>query len=290
MILRVTVVTVPAADAELGADRLMQAGAFAVEERQIHDGRVELRAVLADSHTAARDRLGELPRQWSVTSETLDDTPAATWREYVAPVRIAPQLVVRPAWLPPVGEEGVTEVAIEPGATFGLGDHPTTRLCAAAVWRMRPPPARMLDVGTGSGVLAIVAVQAGAGHATATDIVDVSPAVVAANAARNGVADRITPSTTPLEQIDGVFDLVVANILAPTLIAMAHDLVRLTAPGGTLIVSGLLDGRYDHVVAALSPMEMIGVDRLEGWVALVLHHPTSGEPADRSLRCRPLVE
>lgn len=271
MILTVTVVTVPAADAELGADRLMQAGAFAVEERTIDDGRVELRAVLADSDVVASERLGALPGAWTLRTETTDGTPAETWREYATPVRVAPDLVVRPAWLAPVGEEGVTEVAIEPGATFGLGDHPTTRLCAAAVWRMRHS-ARVLDVGSGSGVLAVVAVLAGATHATAIDIAEVSPAVVEANAVRHGVANSITASTTPLARVDGEFDLVVANILAPALVAMAPDLVRVTAPGGTLLLSGLLDGHYDHVVTAMTPLELTHVDTLEGWAALTLQH------------------
>ena len=268
MILAVTVVTVPQADAELGADRLMQAGAFAVEERVLDDGRAELRAVLADSESAAHDRLGELPPSWSVRTETVDATPSDTWREHAAPVWVTPDLVVRPAWLPAVESDGVTEVAIEPGATFGLGDHPTTRLCAAALWRMRPLAGRALDVGSGSGVLAIVAVLAGATEAAAIDIADVSPAVVEANADRNGVGPRIAASTTPLDHIDDLFDVVVANILAPDLVAMAPDLLRVTAPSGTLILSGLLDGRYDHVVAALAPMQLARVDTLEGWAAL----------------------
>src|SRR4051794_21853244 len=136
LIVAVTVVTVPLADAELGADRLVQAGAFAVEERAPQQGSVELRAVLADSGAAAAIRLGELLPHWSVRTEMIDATPSDTWREHAAPVRIAVDLVLRPAWLAPLDESGVTEVAIEPGATFGLGDHPTTRLCAAALWRM----------------------------------------------------------------------------------------------------------------------------------------------------------
>jgi ribosomal protein L11 methyltransferase len=271
--LPVTVVTVPAADAELGADRLMQAGAFAVEERSATAGTVELWAVLAESDASARRLLGELPAAWSLRTEAVDPTPADTWREHATPVHIAPDLVLRPAWLPPLDEQGVTEVAIDPGATFGLGDHPTTRLSAAAVWRTRPVPHRVLDVGAGSGVLAIVAVLAGADSASAIDIADIAPAVVVDNAARNGVADRITASTTPLAEVDGMFDLVVANILAPELVALAPDLRRVTTGAGMLVVSGVLAARYDHVLAALAPMELEGVDELEGWAALVLRHP-----------------
>ena len=270
MIVTVTVVTVPSADAELAADRLTQAGAFAVEERAVGDGRVELRAVLADSESAAGERFGDVPPGWAVRSEPFDDTPAETWRDHASPIRVAPTLVIRPAWLPELCEPGVTEVAVEPGATFGLGDHPTTRLCAAAIWQMRPAGVTALDIGAGSGVLAIVAVLAGARHATAIDIADVSPAVVADNARRNAVADRIVASTTPLEHIDDMFDLVVANILAPELVALAPHLRRVVAPGGIVLLSGLLDGRYDHVVSAMTPLRLTNVDELDGWVALTL--------------------
>lgn len=270
MILSVTVLTVPGADAELGADRLMQAGAFAVEERAIGDGCVELWAVLAESDASARRLVGKLPGAWSLRTEPIDPAPLDTWREHAMPVLIAPDLVVRPAWLPALDEQGVTEVAIEPAATFGLGDHPTTRLCAAAVWRMRPAPARVLDVGAGSGVLSIVAALTGAESVMAIDISDVSPAVVADNASRNNVADRIVAVRTPLSEIDGEFGLVVANILGPELVALAPDLRRVTASAGTLVVSGVLAGRYDHVLAALVPLELVGVDELDGWAALEL--------------------
>jgi ribosomal protein L11 methyltransferase len=94
--------------------------------------------------------------------------------------------------------------------------------------------------------------------------------VVVDNATRNRVADRIVASTTPLADVDGTFDLVVANILAPQLIALAPDLRRVTEPGGALIVSGVRAGRYGHVLAALAPMQLVGVDELDGWAALEL--------------------
>jgi ribosomal protein L11 methyltransferase len=267
--LDVWVLAVPTGDAELGADRLMQAGAFAVEERAAADGTVELRAVLG---AGAHDRLGPLPAAWELWVEAVDPTPADTWRDHVGVVTIAPDLVLRPAWLPAAAARGVTEVAIEPGAAFGLGDHPTTRLCAAAVWRRRPVPRRVLDVGAGSGVLAIVAVLAGAGHALAVDVSEISPATVVDNARRNGVEDRIDAATTPLADVAGAYDLVVANILGPELIALAPELRRVVAADGTLVVSGLLAARYEHVVEALAPMELVDVDTLEGWAALELRH------------------
>ena len=205
--------------------------------------------------------------------ERLDSTTLDTWRNFVRPVRVLPDLVVRPAWLPPSDEPGVTEVAIDPGSTFGLGDHPTTRLSAAAVWRLAGEYRSVLDVGSGSGVLAVVALLGGASTVTAIDISEASPAVVHANARLNGVDDRVDASTTSLADVRHEFDLVVANILAPAVIELAADLRRVTGSVGRLVVSGVLADRHDHVLAALAPMRMVRTEVLEGWAAVELRHP-----------------
>src|SRR5262245_16216122 len=95
----VTVVTVPPGDTELGADRLMSAGAFAVEERATPHGAVELRAVLGGTESESRRLLGELPPAWMLHVEHVDSEPLDTWREFAVPVRVTPDLVLRPAWL-----------------------------------------------------------------------------------------------------------------------------------------------------------------------------------------------
>ena len=128
----------------------------------------------------------------------------------------------------------------------------------------------MLDVGCGSGVLAVGACVLGAPRATAIDIAPAAVSVTRANAAVNGVADRIDVSTTPLAHIDGQFDIVVANILAPTLIALADDLARVVALSGCLIISGLLSTRHSHVEAALHPLRRTHRDTLDGWAAITL--------------------
>lgn len=274
-IVRVTVLTVPAADAELAADRMMTAGAFAVEERDVA-GRsdvVELRGSLADALPVAVERLGALPDGWSVRIDAVDATPSETWRDHAAPIRVGDDLVIRPAWLAPIGDPGSVEIAIEPGAAFGLGDHPTTRLSAAAARRLVTPGATVLDVGCGTGVLAIVALRFGAARATGVDIAEAAVPVSLDNAERNGVAGRLTVSTATLDSLDGPFDLVLANILAPALVALAPELVRLTAPAGRLVISGVLAGRHDHVLAALAPMEVVSTDTLDGWAATELRHP-----------------
>jgi ribosomal protein L11 methyltransferase len=103
--------------------------------------------------------------------------------------------------------------------------------------------------------------------------VDISPAAVpvtTANAAANGVGALVHASTRALDTFDDAYDIVVANILAPALISLAADLVRLVRPSGVLVVSGVLDGRYDHVVEALTPMHVVEVATRDGWAALTL--------------------
>ena len=93
-----------------------------------------------------------------------------------------------------------------------------------------------------------------------------------ANAERNGVAERIDASTRPLAEVDGAFDVVLANILAPTLVALATDLRRVVSPTGVLLISGVLDGAYDHVVAALAPLRATSTYALDGWAAVEFRH------------------
>jgi ribosomal protein L11 methyltransferase len=163
-------------------------------------------------------------------------------------------------------------VRIEPGATFGLGDHPTTVLTIRGLRAALRPGARVLDVGCGSGVLAVTAVMLGAGEAIGIDVSPAAPPVAAANAEANGVASQVHVSTMPLADIEGTFDVVVANLLAPALLGLADDLVRVVAPDGALVISGLLTARADHVVDALAPLRAVERRTKEGWTAITLRH------------------
>ncbi|MEY2414915.1 MAG: ribosomal protein methyltransferase, partial [Ilumatobacteraceae bacterium] len=167
-------------------------------------------------------------------------------------------------------EPGTTVLRIEPGATFGLGDHPTTMLSMRAIRRSLRAGSTVLDVGCGSGVLAVGACVLGAAYAVAIDIAPASVPITTMNALANGVADLVEVSTTLLAEIDRHFDVVVANILAPTLIELADDLVRVVAPSGVLIISGVLADRHDHVEAALRPLHSIHREVLDGWAAITM--------------------
>lgn len=279
--MRLVQLDVPTGEAELAADRLWAAGARAVEEIDLGAGRAGLRSVLAEDDGVTTARLGDLPSGWRLAWVDADDEPAQTWREFASPIEIGDALVIRPAWCPPVADDRL-DVAIEPGGAFGLGDHPTTRLSAAAAMRLIRPGASVLDVGCGTGVLSIVAAHLGASPVVGIDIASAAVEATLDNADRNGVAGLVRADSTPIGELDGAFDVVLANVLAPTIVSMADDLVRLTQE--VLVVSGILAERHDHVVEALAPLRVVGVDELDAWVAIELR-PQVSRPT--GARCRP---
>lgn len=270
------VLRVPAAEAEVASDALWSCGVAAVEERLVVDGRgdeVELWTAFGDEVSGGDSLPFEPASGWCARWEHVDDAVVDTWRRFAVPVEVAPDLVVCPAWIPFVTDRTDVEViSIEPGVTFGLGDHPTTQLSLAALRRevRRRRGCAVLDVGCGSGVLAIGASRWGAARVVAIDLAPAAVPVTLDNAARNGVPGQVEVSNTPLARLEGRFDVVVANILAPTLVELSADLLRVLADEGTLVLSGVLAGRFDHVAAAMAPARLEHVDELDGWAALTM--------------------
>ena len=268
--MRVVELVVPDESAEAASDRLWTAGASGIEERSA-DGVTALRTVLAADDDVSRSRLGPLPVGWILQFVDVDDAPAETWRDFARPIIVNDDLMIRPAWLVDNTEVGNrTVIDIDPAGSFGLGDHPTTRLSADAVWRSVRAGDRVLDVGCGSGVLSIIAVERGASTVVAIDVAEAAREATIANARRHRVADRIDASCTPLAVIGDGFDVVIANILAPTLVSLAADLRRVLSPTGRLIISGILSGHHDHVLDALAPLEVVRSDELDAWACVEL--------------------
>jgi ribosomal protein L11 methyltransferase len=202
---------------------------------------------------AARDEAEAAARALGLTgsiAEVAEEDWSETWKKDLAPFAIG-RVFVRFSWTagaaPP---PGTTEVVLDPGMAFGTGTHPTTALCLAALDRLlaAAPGADVLDVGTGSGLLAIAAKKLGARRVVGTENDAVALRVAEENAARNGVSLELRHD--PPERVPGRFPLVVANILANTLVALAPGLAARLAPGGTLLLSGILAGQEDEVRAA----------------------------------------
>ncbi len=256
---------------EVVSDRLWALGATAISEEWRGDGTVILRTALGDDVELVAALIGrELPGViWA--EEDIDLTVADTWKKHVSLTRITDDLYVRPEWLDDVGPADAVVVSIDPGPTFGLGDHPTTRgslqLLSEIVW----PGSTILDAGCGSGVLGIGGLLLGAARAVGVDIAPAAIEVSRHNAVVNGVDDRWFVGLEPLEFFGEPFDIVVANILAPTLVDLSAQLRRLA--GRYLIVSGVLDGHDGHVQRALSPFTEVRRVVIDGWASSLLRRP-----------------
>lgn len=196
---------------------------------------------------------------------------AEAWKQHLTVLHLGRRLVVRPSWLPytPTAEEVVVE--LDPGMAFGTGTHPTTQMCLLAIEERVRPGARVLDLGTGSGILAIAAAKLGAARVLALDTDPQAVTVARENVWRNGVADRVRVARGSLAQAIGRFDLIAVNILAQVLVEMAREgLAQRLAPGGVLIAAGLLAGQEAEVRLALQQAGLLIVGRrqMEDWVAL----------------------
>lgn len=185
------------------------------------------------------------------------------WREHFRPVEVSERLVVAAPWH---GVEGA--VLIEPGNAFGTGDHPTTRACLGAIDRLARPGGTLLDVGCGSGILALAGAKLGM---TAWGVDNDPDAVRAAQeaAARNGLDVRF--DGTPLEDVEGPFDLVVANLYAEVLAELAPELLRVSR--GPLALAGILEDRAHLVRTAFASRRCLRDVAGEGWVALEYDGP-----------------
>ena len=271
------VVTVPIDEVEVASDELWALGVVAIEERAVDELLVELWTSLGDDVQPADMVAGGWSERWPIRMVAVDESVAETWREFARPIAIDADLFIRPRWVPFDAPSGATVLHIEPGSTFGMGDHPTTMLSLRALRRVVTPGCSVLDVGCGSGVLAIAACRFGAGDALGIDISPAAVPVTLDNATANGVATVVSASTEPLSEVaaahEGSFDVVAANILAPTLIALSDDLRRVVKPGGVLIISGILAEAHQHVLDALAPLEVQCTDTLDGWVAVTLSAP-----------------
>jgi len=199
---------------------------------------------------------------------------AAAWKQHFPVLRVGRRLVIRPTWRRHRATAGDVVLALDPGMAFGTGLHPTTRLCLAAIesWADEGliPGARVLDVGCGSGILAICAAKLGAADVLAIDTDPLAIDATVANARRNRLTRHIRAERGSLPVAGPPFDLVVANLIASLLVAMASQLAAAVRVGGRLLASGIFIDREAEVSEALAAAGFRSVGRSveTEWVAI----------------------
>jgi ribosomal protein L11 methyltransferase len=212
---------------------------------------------------------------------------ANAWKEHYHVVHLGDRFVIKPTWREYTAQPGEIVMELDPGMAFGTGLHPTTQMCLAAIEKYATPAMHTLDLGTGSGILAIGAALLGVKSIVAIDNDPLAVKAAAENAALNHVGGQITVKLGSLEEAQAAamggrsagkgdrpagFDLIIVNILARVIIAMCEaGLGRVVRPGGLAIFAGLIDTQEYGVREALQAQGLTVIDRLQekDWVCLI---------------------
>lgn len=236
-------------------------------------------AKIAEARIALEDLRRE-SGEWGtllMTLETVEDADwENNWKQYYKPLEVGERLLIVPQW-ETAESGGRTVVRLDPGLTFGTGGHESTRLCLELLEACIHGGERVLDLGCGSGILSIAALQLGAARAVAVDIDAICRRVARENAALNGIGeDRFTVHIGDIlqdkalrEALGGGYDIVLANIVADVVMGLAPAVPGLLAPGGRFLCSGIIDSRAEETAACLRANGLSLWDTREdrGWYA-----------------------
>jgi ribosomal protein L11 methyltransferase len=275
---------VPTDDVELVSYELWEQGAQGLEERDattIDQGAsatvTTLVVSVADDAVAAQ-LAAAYPQYNARVAHVVGDEWRDAWKSYFKPTRVGGRLLLRPSWeaVQPAPHEVV--LTIDPGQAFGSGIHETTRLVLVEVDRRAKLGDTILDVGCGSGILAVAGLLLGAESAICLDIDPLAVDVANENAERNDVVGKLHASTRDVRDVPGQFSLVLANIQAWVLKELAEALMERVAPGGVLVLSGVLVGQEDDVAASFTAWGVAPELSFETeWVALTYARPSEAE-------------
>ncbi len=200
-----------------------------------------------------------------------DEDWANNWKADYKAFRISDRVIICPSWLEPEAEEGDIVVMLDPGSAFGTGTHETTSMCAELLDRYITAETKLLDLGTGSGILAIIASKLGAGSVTAYDIDRLAVDVAIDNCRKNDCPD-IGCYTGELKDVeDEGFSIIVANIISDVISSIAGDIPAKLAEDGLFICSGIINTKKDKVEKALADAGLVIVEKHEknDWMAYV---------------------
>jgi ribosomal protein L11 methyltransferase len=197
---------------------------------------------------------------------------AEAWKAHYGVLHVGQHTAIVPAWQSYDPAPGEVVIVLDPGMAFGTGTHPTTRLCLEALEELIVPGMRVLDLGTGSGVLSIAAAKHGAASVCAVDIDPIAVASARENVAANGVAGVICVERGSLEQARATYDLVLVNILYSVILDLLdRGLADVLRPGGIVVASGIIDDQEADIVDAFVArgIDVTGRRRERDWVALI---------------------
>lgn len=197
---------------------------------------------------------------------------STVWKQYYHPTPIRNKLLIVPSWEDEKTDSaGRIKLLLDPGMAFGTGTHSSTKLCLEFLQDTVKPDDLMLDIGCGSGILAVASLLLGAQKAVGVDIDELAAKIALENAALNGVEERLTTYVGDLtDKVSGRYDIICANIVADVIIRLCPDVPQFLKPGGSFITSGIIDTRKEDVLAAVRAngfkADVIKEDN--GWVAL----------------------
>jgi len=272
-------------ESDLASAKLFDLGATGIEVRDAttlvkgKEGAETLVASFADEEAAARAATS-LPEAWNPRCDAIvGDAWRDEYKKYFHPFELCAGIIVRPPWEEYAAKEGERVLTLEPGRAFGTGLHETTSL-VAEVLAAHAGEIRgrwVLDVGTGSGILALLALVLGASLARAIDVDADAVHVAVENAEANGLTDRLVADTAELSALTGRYPVIVANIEATVLTELAPLLAARADAGGLVVLSGLLgpevSAQLEGVRAAYSRFQHIETRTKGDWAALVLRAP-----------------
>jgi ribosomal protein L11 methyltransferase len=256
-------------DANAALVALAAHGAGPVEEQSMGCDRVLVYGRFAGEASARGAVVALRDAGWPAVVRPLAGGHLTAWRNHTRPIDVAGRVWVCFPWSEFDRGQAPAVVEIDPGRAFGTGAHPSTRLLMVELAVRLAGGESVLDVGCGSGVLAVTAARLGAGTVVATDLNDEALVATRANAARNEVAGRIETSASSVEDLEAVFDVIVANIGAATLIELAPSIQPRLAAGGWLGLSGLSPAQVSKVAAAYDRVQVASLPTEEDWAAVV---------------------
>ncbi len=215
-----------------------------------------------------------------IYSQINEEDWSSCWKKYFHPIRVGEKIIIKPTWEEYQEKKGDIIVHLDPGMAFGTGTHDTTCLCIEQLEKVITPKSTVFDVGSGSGILSIVAAKLGADKITAIDIDNLAVKIAKENALLNGLSDKIKVwQGDLLSVVDDKANVIVANIIASIIGELVFDIPKKLSDDGVFIASGIISERADEVVEKARKAGLRLCDKVQknGWVMLVMRKEIDNE-------------